>query len=527
MNRRRRTFSSVADSRRRWHRTVGEYVLRIIGAALAVLALAIAWHYATASANQGSPAACSAQPPEPQADLLLVAADWRGLRGAQVEALAESLRAYYRLRVEVTVPAALRPDMLRGHDVLLVFANVPLADPQPWSKLVRDARDRALPLLWIGVGIETVSDHLQLEVNSPGDPVGHAASGAEIEFNGSRFTAGGLLVSKAAPVQRVDSDWVLARLHGDNGGSRVLALARPDLVYVGFVPFYDLEPQMALPIAVSALSPVLGEHEADPRVLLRLEDINGRDYGPGDTSFEATADYLRSREVFMHLSLIPVVENAAGEVIADIGAAESVLELVNRHPQSVALVQHGYTHRRDDPRNAGLASGDAFEFFRDDDLTMGSGEAARLARQNILEGREILARHGLRAPMYEAPHYVMSPSQEKAAMELFDVIHHPPLYQAGIYSDVLRPWFTWKNGTAFVPSALGYVEAGNPDSVPWLLYRLEQLARVLPDPVAVIHYHPFLTGQPDQQGDLARLVEGARALGFRFASTCAEINEPG
>jgi hypothetical protein len=513
-------------AQRHWHKTFGEYLLKLLGVVLALGAFAVAWHYATEPPLPDvRTSSCQIRAPEAKSNLLLIVADQRGLRGGQVEALKQSLGAYFHLQITVAEATGLNSAMFEHQDAVTVFGNVPFDNPEPLSLLVDEIEKRSIPLLWIGLGIEAVADQLDLDVETQAS-LEKAADGVEIEYRGALIPASGLLLSQGTVTPREAAGQALAWVRTPDGNPRVVAMTQPGLVHVGFVPFHDMEPTLALPAAISALSSVLGEHERDPRVLLRLEDINCRDYGPEDTNFEATSVFLQEQEVFVHLCLIPIFVDADGEPVCDIGKAASVLDFINRNPLSLGLIQHGSRHHRNDPRNLGKATGDAYEFFINDDLTLGPDRAMEFARDRLLEGREVLAHYGLKSRIFEAPHYMMSPSQQLVAAELFDVIHHPPLFQAGIYSDVLMPWFTWNGDTAYAPSSIGYVEAGNPDSVSWLLHRLEQLVQILPDPVVVVHYHPFLTGQEEHKDALSTLIKVARRLGYRFASTCEELSRP-
>ena len=516
--------SPAADhAQRHWHKTFGENLLKILGITMSLGAIAVAWYYASPAPSAAVTAPdYQIRAPEPKARMLLIVADQNNLRGAQVSVLKHSIGAYFNYQITVIRAASLNSAMFDQQDAVTVFGNVPFEHPEPLSLVAKEITKRSLPLLWVGLGIETVADQLDLEVETEAS-LDTAANGAEIDYHGVVIPADGLLLSTTTVVPKQATAKALAWLRTPAGKPRVIAMTRPGLVYVGFVPFRDLQTTLALPVAISAFASVLNEHDPDPRVLLRLEDINCRDYGAEDSNFTTTATFLKEQEVPIHLSLIPRFVRADGTAVCDISQAAPVLEFISRNPLSTELIQHGSRHHRNDPRNQGSATGDAFEFFVDDDLTMGPAGASEFARERLQEGRETLANAQLTARIFEAPHYMMSPSQQLIAEQLFDVIHHPPLFQAGIYSEVLMPWFTWNADTAYAPSSIGYVDANDPDSVSWLLYQLEQLALILPDPVVVIHYHPFLAGQKAHENSLPRLIKTARQLGYRFASNHEEL----
>lgn len=520
----------LAAARQRRHRTVGERVLRGLGLVLALLALALVWRHAHAADTS-----CRVPPPPAGAKrVLLVAADVSGLRGAQAQALQESVSSYFGVVVQTL---ALR-DYARGgldrHDLLLVYGNA--APPRAGTAaatalagLLDDAAGRRLPIGWVGAGAEALGERHTLL----GEPTPTAATGipgleaapanSYLDYKGARIATVGMLTGSAvrpAPGSALAVRGVLALPDGTN---RPLVIGGPALVVVNLVPFRDLLPTLALPATLDALSELLGRHRADPRVLLRLEDVNGREYHRRDRSFTKTTRLLLAEDVFMHLGLIPQMVDAEGKPQADIGDAGPALKLMRDHPTRVEPIQHGGLHFRKSPRNFGMSSGTAYEFFFDDDETLGPIAAATLARERLAEGARVLARHGVKARLFEAPHYTMSTHQEAVAAEMFELLHHAPLQHAGVRSYLTLAWPTRRGAASYAPAMAGFISKDEPRSVDNILQLLEPLARVLPDPVVVIQYHPFMTEMKGREGDLARMVRGIKALGYRFASSCAEL----
>ena len=125
--------------------------------------------------------------------------------------------------------------------------------------------------------------------------------------------------------------------------------------------------------------------------------------------------------------------------------------------------------------------------------------------------------------VFEAPHYLMSPAQTAVAEELYPLILHAPWIYSGQNGDFFLPWFTRRADVYYGPSDVGYVAYDNPQSVEHILARLEDLARVLPDPVVTVFFHPFMHNAEGRGDDLERLVTGIERLGYRFASACEEL----
>lgn len=519
----------LARARGRRSKTVGERVLRVLGYLMAAVVLALTWAQSSrAAAPEPSQPSCVAAGPAQDAHrVLLVVADMTGLRRAQADALRESLSSYFGVHVMAVSARDYLREMLDGKDVLVVFGNAIDVDKVSFAGVVDDAVQRALPIAWIGTGAEEFAGIFGVEAHADAPAPAAASNGTSIDYKGVRFSAHGIPLARPLQIGANASLRVRATVQLPDGSVRAGVITGPGFVLVGFVPFKDLNSNLALAATLDAMSTLLGAHHPDPRVLLRLEDVNGRDYGRHDKSFDATVSYLLTEDVFMHLSLIPQMVDAHGKPVADIGDARGALRLIERHPRSVEIIQHGGLHFRDSARNFGKSSGDAFEFFFDDDVTMGPNAAQEFARRRLELGAKLLARHGLRPSLFEAPHYTMSPSQQLAANALFPVMHHTPLHHAGIRSYLLLPWATLRDGTTYAPSMIGYIRVDDPNSVAGILALLEQLANVLPDPLVVIQYHPFVIQQPGRERDLMNLITGARRLGYRFASTCRELsNQP-
>lgn len=529
-------------ARRRWRKTFGERLLRILGLVAAVAALALTWIYAIAPERPGPPrdsttgqqaerqaggprAACWTPGPAPAAvNVLVVAADVDGLGLAQVEALREAVASYFSASARLVPAGGYQAGQLDAAEAVLVVGNGPFVDPAPMTALLADIAARDLPVLWMGLGAYDFADALGLRFADAYPAAQPARGDAMLDYRGVRFPAGGLMLDRGTLLPPAAPGRVAATIELPDGQSRPAAIVRGKLAYASFLPFQGLEPSLALAATVDMLSGLIGTHAPDPRLLLRLEDISGQIYGAGDTSFASTTGYLLREGVFMHLSLIAKWMDAQGNFIAGIDAAAPVRALVSEHPDAVEIVQHGSQHFRPDPRNAGMPTGEAHEFFFDDDETMGPAGARAFAEERLVEGFTALADLGWEPWIFEAPHYVMSPAEQAVAEELYPVMHHPPLFHAGLRSELLLPWFSRRGETMYAPWAAGYVDALDPGSVANMLQVLEQLAGILPDPVAVVQFHPFMREAPGREQDLEALIEGARRLGYRFASTCEELN---
>ena len=361
------------------------------------------------------------------------------------------------------------------------------------------------------------------EKNSDKDDLSLTPPKSYLTYKGTEIAAEGLPITRGNLKDFAQLGEVLGsvKLHGTF--SRAALIRHGDIIYSAFSPLSQSYAPFVLPVIMDSLSLLIGKHKPNPRVIFRLEDINSVNYNEDDSSFRKTVDYLVGQDVYVHMGIIPTMVDAEGKVLAHIDAALPVLEFVKQNPDHVGIIQHGYKHWRKDPRNKGMRSGDAFEFFLDDDQTMGVRASRRFATNVIKEGYTVMLENGLTPYMFEAPHYVMSPAQQTAAEKMFSLMQHKPLFPGERLSEFFLPWLTQRNTTVYTPSSAGYVDALTPKSVNNILYSLEIAAKILPDPIVVVFFHPFMKEFEGRENDLEKLVRGIKGLNYRFVNMMDEV----
>lgn len=477
---------------------------------------------APAAGGAGNSACTMPLPWSPQRDIAMLVAETEGRAGLQARMLTEALTSYLGARVNLIGPEDALLEDLDAHDGLIVFGNGEFSDPQTVVSALDWAGMIGLPVAWVGLGGERFERQLGLQFSDPartpaiGEIEAMLHGVLEIPTADLRFAP----LLDANPAARVT---VLAEAEG----APVVVVGK-DFAYVGYDPFAGLTGRLPFVAAVEAVSRPFARHAQDRRVILRLEDISARRYPAGNAVFPAVSQRLLERGVFMHLGIIPEdVEQgpdlADEPVIADIGDARDVVRLAFQNPDAVELVQHGLHHYRPDPRNTCTEAGCAWEFFADDDEAMGAEAAAGFARERLLTGRDIMARHLWTPMVFEAPHYLMSPAQARVAEETYALILHPPWTFEGQFGDLFLPWFTRRPPTVYGPSDVGFVAYDEPASVDHILARLDELGQLLPDPVVTVFFHPFMHFAEGRENDLERLVDGIEARGWRFISACDEL----
>ena len=509
--------------------------VKALVAALLLAALFTTAHAQTAPSSETEagpewygepPSQCAELPPlTPQKTILLLAARVSEDIDFGLSAFREALESYLASNVRMITPVHYDPVLLEGVDALVVIGNGPFADAANVRQALTDAGEQDLPIAWIGTGGEQFADALGLKF-APGATTPQQAQLQQITYNGVAMATDTLTFAHPLAPEMATVGQVLA---WDPASDYPIVLHRDQLSYVGFLPYANYRGRLPFVAAVNSLARLLGPRVPDRRVLLRLEDISATNYPDDAPVFAEVTDFLLEREVFMHLGIIPQdVDQTNGlttePVLADIGAARNVVSLVMNHPDAVEVVQHGFRHFRPDPRNADCAeTGCGWEFFDDDEETLGVEAAAAFAQARLTAGRAVIAQHLSPAMVYEAPHYSMAPAQIAVAEEMFPLILHQPLSYGGARGNLFLPWFTHRAGSTYGPSDVGYVTYDEPLSVDHILNRMEEVANVLPDPLVIVFYHPFMHNAEGREDDLERLVDGVARLNYRFVSACAEL----
>ena len=519
-----RVDEKLAASRSHWKKTFGERALRAVGIGLAMVAVALGVKYGLDFGRHApAPPTAYVIKREPGAARKVLFLAHRS--DSRAQALQEAIQSYFGADITQMTLDDAGPEVPASVECVIVVSNQPVASANGLSKLLREVVARQLPLFWIGQGFGQAAPALGFAPFAE-QPERTVPTESYLTYKDVTVGVVGAAFVPGYPKDPVGDVQVLATLTLYDTFARPAIVRSGRVTYIAFSPFSEKGGGMALPVTIDVLSAGLGRHRRNPRVLFRLEDINGLEYGLQNQNFEQAANYLLDQGVPIHVGVIPVMVDAAGAVQADISAAGSVLDLVKKHASQVELVQHGTLHYRDDPRNRDKGSGRAYEFFFDDDKTMGKDAAALFARKRLEEGREVLARAGLTAKMFEAPHLEMSPAEEEVAMSMFPAIMHPPLFfgeSNARYAAPPIPWMTERKGVVFAPRTVGYIDALDVDSVQKILQRLDTLARILPDPMAVVFFHPFMLRKQGREKDLQNLIEGIKRLDYRFVGMMDEI----
>jgi len=519
-------FDRIKNAQGKWNKTFGEYFLRLAGLVFAISAIYMGYFYSKNPQHeiQREISYSIKRPDIPLLkNILLVSASSQNNEHANIIALQEAIYSYYGTKVSAIGINQYQSGLLKKHDGILLFGNSEFIDKKQLKNLIKDITFNKLPLMWIGTGFSAYAEESDIKYESI-SPLQESLNITAIKYNGTEISAAGLKLA-LGKYNGLQDDQVVANYRLDNTVQIPAIIKLENMIYISFVPFTENEYTLSLAVVIDSLSHILGKHKKNPRVIFRLEDVNAETYGGTDTSFRKTADYLEKKKVFTHVAIIPTMMDEEGKLIANIDSAMHVINFIKQNQQLATVIQHGSRHHRIDPRNKGKKSGDAFEYFLSDDDTLGRESAYAFALERMTEGYQILANAGIKPEIFEAPHYTLSPGEQEAASKIYPVMHHQPLFYANKKMELVLPWFTEREDAIFAPSSIGYIDALNKNSVNEILHRMENFSRIMPDPIVVVFFHPFMIEIPGRENDLKALVEGVRKLKYRFVNTLDEVKE--
>jgi uncharacterized protein YdaL len=422
--------------------------------------------------------------------------------------------------------------------------------PAPPAAFLDDVLGNRRPVMWIGGNVRHLQAHsgttwtrrygFTPEGPRPGPFARMEYKGTSLPMN-SVADAGliGIKITDPARAKVLGTAWPTV------GESFPWAVRSGSLTYVSEDPLaYIGEDNDRYLAFADLLFDVLAPGTAQRhRALVRLEDV-----GPtaDPVKLRAVTDYLYSAGVPFSIGVYPVHRDPHG-----VGAngKDTTIRLSERPALVEALrhaaahggtvLMHGYTHQYRTIGNPGRGlSGEDAEFYRCHSEGVQCALDGPVAEDSVEwslgrvdAGLEELRLAGLPRPlMFEFPHYMASPTAYAAAGKRFARRYERSLYFPGLLSrrpipDAGRGWQFFPYlvrdvyGATVVPENLNYVTMAG-DSTPALL-AAARANLVIRDGVASFFYHPFLG-----VGDLPRVVDGIRAMGYTFVSAADLVAAP-
>jgi uncharacterized protein YdaL len=372
----------------------------------------------------------------------------------------------------------------------------------------------------------------------------------EVRYRGTSLTRD--TANASGIMETVISDPALAVSVGEavraDGSTLPWGVRSGNFTYLGEIPFaytgHDDRYLAFADLLFGVLAPTTAERH---RALVRIEDV-GPDADPAE--LRAVADYLFSQRVPFTVAVYPRYRDPRG--VHNGGRAEDYT--LRRRPAVVSalkymqarggtLLMHGYTHQYESAINPyDGVSGNDFEFFTAhvdaEDRVIYDGPVAKDSTKWVTSRLTAAAKEftsaGLAVPkIFEFPHYAGSATDYRVVHAKFGTRYDRGLYFPGVltgatvdHSRINGQFFPYAvrdvYGSAVVPENLGNVEPDaynhHPARLPADLIATARRNLVVRDGVASFFYHPFLG-----TGYLRQVVEGIRALGYRFVPATAVL----
>ncbi|NTV23211.1 MAG: DUF2334 domain-containing protein [Nanoarchaeota archaeon] len=444
--------------------------------------------------------------------VMVISSGEEGVKEQERLALSEMIASYFGVKVYSIGLSEYQSQFKDKVGAIVYLGNEFNVKPSSNSSFAMDIASTKLPVFWMGYGVEEITEKMNIEFK------GYSSSNkTTLNYKGIDIPIAFSEVAKVS-LRKDSSAKVISPIYIDGSEKSAGIIEDNGLYYVAFNPVGIFANSFAQPAVLDVLSNIFGRHNANPRVLLRIEDLNGLTYQGEDQALASALNYLDQEDIPVHLGMIPSYiddKDSLGIVKHSIWDSDTITAFLERHRTKVMAIQHGSYHHRTDQRNSGLNGSEATEFFVDDDEKMGTEESVKFAHDRLVAGYNVLAKGGVFPQAFEAPHYEMSPAQREFAESMYPMMFHP-LAPGPKGSGLMLPMLTSHNATVYCPTDIGYISSSDKNSVDEMLKNADVLRRIMPDPIVTAMFHPFVAKDLLRAGDLDRLVTGLRDLGYSF-----------
>ncbi len=406
-----------------------------------------------------------------------------------------------------------------------------------FSAFLADVRQKSSTFCWFKYNWEAIDNTFRL-VQGTGT----------IQYHGKTFTKHPAdLELGAAACEPGDGEAIAWA--GFDGDTIPCISRKGDLWYVADLPFSYISEQDHYLVFADILHDTVGiDHAAEPRALLRIEDI---DPVYSTKVLSEVADYLSAEGVPFAVSVIPVYCDPTGHyndgkperyAISDADSRQLVDALHYMEDKGGRIFLHGYTHQHGENANPWTeVTADDFEFYlveedaEDNLLFLGPvpEDSKQWVRQRIRLAKSELRAAGLSPTGWVTPHYTASPLAYQHFASEFPVTIQRVLYFNGQFkikgkgdnswsvSEFAGQFFPYVietdiYGQKILPENLGYF-----DPVDWTVDRMESIAETnlaLGEPWTSMFFHPFF-----DLADLEELVRRVRALSYEVLTPSPEL----
>lgn len=218
--------------------------------------------------------------------------------------------------------------------------------------------------------------------------------------------------------------------------------------------------------------------------LIRMEDIGTCSQPYAKENFEKLriiAEYMNQRKIPYHIAWIPryVIENQGVDndplTKNNFEIAEMVysLDYFTTHNGIIGL--HGYTHQSGNDE-----SGTGFEFGRFE-------PSVDIFKEKIKHSIETASYLDIPIDFFEAPHYEITPEQNKIAEKYFKILYYPFNDYGEDKADLTKPQLSpYNKSSYYISTPLDYIPIGKEDIT------LDKLKNADINKMGSIFFHPLL-----------------------------------
>lgn len=246
--------------------------------------------------------------------------------------------------------------------------------------------------------------------------------------------------------------------------------------------------------------------------LIRMEDIGTSSQPYAKEYFEKfriIADYLNQKQIPYHIAWIPryVIKNQRIDndplTKNNFEIAEMVysLDYFTTHNGIIGL--HGYTHQ-----NGNDESGTGFEFGKSESST-------DVFKEKIDKAIETASYLDIPIDFFEAPHYEITPEQNKIAEKYFKILYYPFNDYGEDKADLTKPQLSpYNKSSYYISTPLNYIPVGKE------YITLNNLKNADINKMGSIFFHPTLE---DNFISLTKDSNGMPAFTYENNSTLKEL----
>jgi len=361
-------------------------------------------------------------------------------------------------------------------------------------------------ICWLGFNIEAALRHEKIS-----NALGLEYIGVEKErFKAVRYR--NIRLSKKDPWTTVVNAFnkkkcrVMALAHGIDGDIPYAVRSGRRFWYFADVPTSHAIEGGRYLVFSDLLHDILNErHKTENLALVRIEDVHPL---TDPDSLEEIADFLVSRKVPFHVSVVPFYVNPEKNTYVGLQEKPRLIKAIKYMiKRGGSVIMHGTTHQR-----FGETTAD-YEFWDPVNDRPSNGDNPAAIREKIETGLREFWSAGIYPLMWETPHYAGSKQLYSVVDNFFSVSMERRQAIDRLGTDQSFPYLVAgdRRDRLIVPENLGYVPLSSQKAE--IILNPARNMKVVRDGVASFFFHPFV-----DLNVLKQIIKSMQKEGFRFTT---------